>query len=62
MNVNIGLWDLVHNCKGETACFGDVFDARVDSLTPEIAVPVTSKAWFAGRDPALEAVAVALSK
>ena len=61
MNANTGLWDLTHNCKGEAGCFGDFLDARVDSLTPDIAAPITSKAWLAGRDPGMEAVAAALA-
>ena len=61
MNVNTGLWDLTRNCKGEAACYGDFLDARVDGLTPDIAAPITSKAWLNGRDPGMEAVAAALS-
>jgi len=51
-----GLWDLEKGCKGEAGCYGDAFDANVGSLEPQIRAPLTSAAWFAGRDPAMEAV------
>lgn len=55
-----GLWDLVKGCAGEPACYGDRFDARVDSLDPEIRAPLTWAAWLSGRDPGMEAVRAAL--
>ena len=55
-----GLWDLRKGCAGEPACYGDRFDARVDSLDPEVRAPLTAAAWLSGRDPAMEAVLAAL--
>ena len=31
-----GLWDLVHGCKSEPACYGDQFDATAGSLRPQL--------------------------
>jgi hypothetical protein len=58
--VSNGLWDLVHGCSRDAACYGDRLDARVDSLDPDIAGPLTSRDWLSGRDPAMEAVTSAI--
>jgi hypothetical protein len=55
-----GLWDLARGCAKEPACYGDRLDARVASLDPDIAAPITSRDWLSGRDPAMEAVAAAI--
>jgi hypothetical protein len=60
LQVSTGLWDLTRGCAKEVACYGDRLDARVDSLNPDIAAPITSGDWLSGRDPAMEAVASAI--
>lgn len=54
-----GLWDLQNGCAGEEGCYGDRFDIRVTSLSPDLPAALTSAAWRDGRDPALEAIAKA---
>jgi hypothetical protein len=51
-----GVWDLVKGCAGEPACYGDKYDVNVGSLDPDLAAPLKSGAWLAGRDPGMEAV------
>jgi hypothetical protein len=53
---NVGLWDIVNGCAGRDHCFGDQFDLRVPSLAPAVKAPLTSAAWRAGEDPAMDAV------
>jgi hypothetical protein len=56
MHATTGVWDLTKGCAGEEGCYGDPYDARVDSLDPQIAAPLTAGAWLAGRDPAMAAI------
>jgi hypothetical protein len=56
------LWDLFKGCKGESGCYGDQFDARLETLEPQIKAPITANAWLTGSDPGLEAVKVDLNK
>jgi hypothetical protein len=51
-----GLWDLVHGCSGRPECYGDKYDARVESLKPDLYAPLTARTFLAGRDPAMEAI------
>jgi len=51
-----GLWDLVHGCAGRPECYGDKYDARVESLKPDLYAPLTARTFVAGRDPAMEAI------
>jgi len=57
-----GLWDLVRGCSGDSACYGDKYDARVRDLEPDIAAPLTSQMWLAGQDPAMDAIQRDLSE
>ena len=56
LHVTTGLWDLLHGCAGDPDCYGDKLDARVDSLEPQLRVPLTAAAWLAGRDKGMEAI------
>ncbi len=51
-----GVWDLIKGCAGEPACYGDKYDVNVGSLDPDLAAPLKSSDWLAGRDPGMEAV------
>ena len=55
-----GLWDLRNGCAPNPLCWSDRYDARVESLTPDIPAPLTATAWLAGRDPGMEAIATDL--
>ena len=57
-----GFWDLQRGCKDKPACYGDHFDARVDSLEPDLHAPLTAADWLAGRDPGMEAVSRDLAR
>jgi hypothetical protein len=61
LHASDGLWDLTRGCAKEPACYGDRLDARVDSLAPDIAAPLTSRDWLSGRDSAMEAVGAAIT-
>jgi hypothetical protein len=56
MRYTDGQWDLDHGCAGKPGCMDRYVDVNGVSLKPEIAAPLTAKAWFAKRDPGLEAV------
>lgn len=56
MRYTDGQWDLEHGCAGKPGCMDRYVDANGASLKPEIAAPLTAKAWLAKRDPAMEAV------
>jgi hypothetical protein len=58
----VGFWDLQHGCKGKPGCYGDKFDARVDSLKPQLRAPLTAADWLGGRDPGMEAVSHDLAR
>jgi hypothetical protein len=62
LHLTTGLWDLFKGCKGESGCYGDQFDARLETLEPQIKAPITANAWLTGSDPGLEAVKVDLNK
>ncbi|HZF14766.1 MAG TPA: hypothetical protein VE046_02375 [Steroidobacteraceae bacterium] len=51
-----GVWDLVKGCAGEPACYGDQYDLNVGKLDPDLAAPLKSGDWLAGRDPGVEAI------
>jgi hypothetical protein len=51
-----GLWDLMHGCKADLACYGDQFEATAGPLRPQLSAPLTAAAWLAGRDLAMEQV------
>ncbi|MFN7953472.1 MAG: hypothetical protein U0610_17230 [bacterium] len=55
-SINTGLWDIVHGCSGQPACYGDQYDLEVRTLAPAWRHPLTSRDWLANRDPALEHV------
>ena len=55
-HLTTGLWDLVHGCSGNPACYGDRYGVRVRDLNPDLAAPLTPESYLAGRDPAMEAV------
>ena len=54
-----GQFNLQDGCTGEPGCMDDRYPIAVNfaSLDPEIRAPLTSKAYFAYRDPAMEAIA-----
>ncbi len=60
LNRQVGKWDVVNGCAGQRYCYGDQFDLRVTSLQPGLPAPLTVADWRAGRDPAMEAIEVAL--
>ena len=51
-----GYWDLLRGCAGAPHCYGDQFDLRVKSMSPQLRAPITAASWLAGRDPGLEAI------
>lgn len=59
-----GYFDLADGCKGESGCWRDNarYDFVVGSLEPELKAPMTTVAYFAKRDPALEAIRADLGK
>ncbi len=57
LHLTSGLWDLVHGCAAEPACYGDQYGAQVANLDPDIEAPITADSWLTGRDPGLEAIA-----
>jgi hypothetical protein len=54
-----GQFNLKDGCTGEPGCMDDLYhiDVNFVSLVPDIRAPLTSAAYFADRDPALEAIA-----
>jgi len=58
-----GQFNLLHGCTGEPRCMDDLYPIDVNgaSLVPDIRAPLTSVAYFAYRDPAMEAVAAAIA-
>jgi len=58
-----GQFNLQHGCTGEPRCMDDLYPIDVNgaSLVPEIRAPLTAVAYFAYRDPAMEAVARAVA-
>jgi hypothetical protein len=54
-----GQFNLKDGCTGEPGCMDDLYhiDVNFVSLVPDIRAPLTFAAYFAGRDPALEAIA-----
>ena len=54
-----GQFNLKEGCAGEPGCMDDRYpiDVNFVSLIPDIRAPLTSTAYFADRDPALEAIA-----
>jgi hypothetical protein len=54
--------DYLTGCKPFDDCHGNVVrhPIAVPSLDPDIAAPWTFEAWASGRDPALEAVEIAV--
>jgi hypothetical protein len=59
-----GQFNLLHGCTAEPRCMDDLYPVNVNgaSLVPEIHTPLTSVDYFARRDPAMEAVAAALTE
>ena len=56
LHLTTGLWDLVHGCAAEAACYGDKYDAHVADLDPDLEAPITADSWLAGHDPGMEAI------
>jgi hypothetical protein len=56
LHLTAGLWDLVHGCPAEPACYGDKYDAQVADLHPDLESPITVDSWLAGQDPGMEAI------
>jgi hypothetical protein len=52
----MGHWDLVRGCAGEAHCYGDQFDAKVETLAPSIRHELTPAEWLQGMDPLMEEV------
>lgn len=52
-----GRFDLEHGCAAVPQCLDHLIEVNPVSLVPQLAAPLTSAAYFAKRDPALEAVA-----
>jgi hypothetical protein len=57
LHATTGLWDLAHGCAAEPHCYSDKYDVVVGTLRPQIAAPLTSRAWLAGDDPGMDAIA-----
>ena len=59
MRYTDGQFNLVEGCTGEPGCMDDQFriDVNFVPLDPDLPAPLTAAAWFAGRDPAMEAIA-----
>jgi hypothetical protein len=59
-----GQFNLKDGCSGEPACMDDLYpiDVNFASLVPELRAPLTAADYFAGRDPALEAVGTDLAR
>ncbi len=51
-----GTLDLERGCAATPQCLDTLVDVNFVSLAPQIAAPLTSAAYFAKRDPALDAV------
>lgn len=51
-----GTFDLERGCAATPQCLDALVDVNFVSLAPQIAAPLTSAAYFAKRDPALDAV------
>lgn len=51
-----GTFDLERGCAAAPQCLDKLVDVNFVSLAPQIAAPLTSAAYFAKRDPALDAV------
>jgi len=51
-----GTFDLARGCAAVPQCLDHLIAVNPVSLVPDIAAPLTSEAYFAKRDPALEAV------
>lgn len=53
-----GQFNLLDGCTGEPGCMDDQYhvDVNFASLTAELHAPLTAAAYFAGRDPAMEAI------
>jgi hypothetical protein len=59
MRFTDGQFNLQDGCTAEPGCMDDRYpiDVNLASLEPTLAAPLTSAAYFAKRDPALEAIA-----
>jgi hypothetical protein len=57
-----GTFDLARGCAGVPQCLDHLIDVNPVSLVPDIAAPLTSEAYFARRDPALDAVRADIGK
>ncbi len=58
-----GQFNLLDGCSGETRCMDDLYpiDVNVGRLAPDIVAPLTAAAYFAYRDPGMEAITNHLS-
>ena len=56
MRYTDGQFDLDHGCAGKPGCMDRYVDVNGVSLKPEIAAPLTARAWLVKRDPAMDAV------
>ena len=59
-----GYFDLVDGCDGEPGCFRDNgrYDMKVGALNIDLPAPMTTAAYLAKRDPALDAITAYLGK
>jgi hypothetical protein len=59
-----GQFNLKEGCSGEPACMDDLYpiDVNFASLVPELCAPLNAADYFAGRDPALDAVAAEVAR
>ncbi|MDQ2861354.1 MAG: hypothetical protein M3T55_11670 [Pseudomonadota bacterium] len=62
MRYTDGQWDLDHGCTGKPGCMDRIVDVGVVDLTPRIAAPLTAEAYFARRDPAMDAIVARLTR
>lgn len=56
MRYTNGTFDLKSGCAAVPQCLDHLVDVNLVSIAPQIAAPLTSTAYFAKRDPALDAV------
>lgn len=62
MRYTNGQWDLAHGCGAKAGCMDSFLDVNFVDLTPAIPAPLTLAAYLSRRDPALDAITLALGR